>query len=298
MATHPSVPQPPVPQPHVPQPRVPRDTSNHIASSLSSSQLRMQLRRRLERHVRSDAFRPALTIVGFRGDSADVLRHGTDRPEDAVLEFVLSSEYAAVGVLASSVVSTPPGRTHRDAALAIAVPRSGSVVSLLATTDKVVDTREPQGWLIDACMRSVDRPTLPCQIPALEFPIALWLDRLMVAILNAPSGEPLTWETAVRLCPVPARWRSPDAIDLGGTLGSTTRSWGALRSASVQGLRAPVGMTPSRARWMDDAMFARWCMGSFPDLANLRGDVEFLAPPEVAEGVELALRAAWQAFAG
>lgn len=227
-----------------------------------------------------------------------MLRHGIDQPEDAVLEFVLPHEYSAIGVLASSVVSTPPGRSHHDAALAIGVPRSGDIVSLLATKDKVVDTKEPQGWLIDACLRSVGRATLPCQIPALEFPIALWLDRLMIAILNAPADESVTWETAVRLCPVPARWRSRDAVDLGGTLGSTTRSWGALRTASTQGLRAPVGMTPDRARWMDDAMFARWCMGSFPDLASLRGDVEFLAPPDVAEGVELALRAAWLAFAG
>ena len=45
-------------------------------------------------------------------------------------------------------------------------------------------------------------------------------------------------------------------------------------------------------------MFARWCMGSFPDLASLRGDVAFLAPPIVAEHIEIALRAAWLAFSG
>ncbi|MFT5267123.1 MAG: hypothetical protein ACI88C_000545 [Acidimicrobiales bacterium] len=283
----------------VPQPGARPDTPPHASSApASSDQLRRHLRSRLERHVRTEAFRPALTIVGFRGDVVDVLRHGTDRPEEAVLELVLPSEYSAVGVLASSVVSTPPGRSHSDAALAIGVPRSGNVVSLLATNDRVVDTKGPQGWLIDACLRSVQRPTAPCQIPALEFPIALWLDRLMVAIVNAPTSEPVTWTTAVRLCPVPRRWRSDDAVELGGILGSTTQSWGALRTASAQGLRAPVDMTPDRARWMDDAMFARWCMGSFPDLASLRGDVEFLAPAEVAQGVEVALRFAWLAFAG
>lgn len=283
----------------VPQPGARPDIPLHASAALASSNhLRRHLRSRLERHVRTEAFRPALTIVGFRSDVVDILRHGIDQPEDAVLELVLPSEYSAVGVLASSVVSTPPGRSHSDAALAIGVPRSGSVVSLLATNDKIVDTKEPQGWLIDACLRSVQRPTAPCQIPALEFSIALWLDRLMVTILNAPTGEPVTWATAVRLCPVPRRWRSDDAVDLGGTLGSTTHSWCALRTASVQGLRAPVGITADRARWMDDAMFARWCMGSFPDLASLRGDVEFLAPAKVAEGVEVALRFAWLAFAG
>lgn len=279
MATDPSV-------PHV-----------DVAPPPSTHQLRRQLRSRLERHVRTDAFRPALTVVGFRGSTIDVLRHGIDQPEDAVLEFVLPHEYTSIGVLASSIVSTPPGRAHRDAALAIAVPRSGPVISLLATGDEITDTKEPQGWLIDACLRSVGRPTPPSQIPALEFPIALWLDRLMIAILNAPASAAVDWATAVRLCPVPSRWRGHDPVDLGSTLGSTTRSWGALRGASEQGLRAPAGMTPSRARWMDDAMFARWCMGSFPDLASLRGDVEFLAPAEVAEGIEVAIRSAWLAFA-
>ena len=285
--------------PSVPQPGARPDAPLYVATvPPSSDQLRRHLRSCLERHVRTEAFRPALTIVGFRGDFVDVLRHGIDRPEDAVLELVLPSQYSAVGVLASSVVSTPPGRSHSDAALAIGVPRSGNVVSLLATNDTVIDTREPQGWLIDACLRSVQRPTIPCHIPSLEFPIALWLDRLMVAILNAPKSEPVTWAAAVRLCPVPRRWRSDDPGDLGGTLGSTTQSWGALRTASAHGLRAPVGMTPDRAQWMDDAMFARWCMGSFPDLASLRGDVEFLAPTKVAQGVEVALRFAWLAFAG
>jgi len=44
---------------------------------------------------------------------------------------------------------------------------------------------------------------------------------------------------------------------------------------------------------MDDAMFARWCMGGFPDLGSLRGDVEFLASATVAENMDRALRAAW-----
>jgi hypothetical protein len=284
----------PVPQPEA----LPVTPALITVASTSNNQLRRHLRSRLERHVCTENFRPALTIVGVHCDVVDVLHHGTGRPENALLELVLPSKYSAIGVLASSVISTPPGRAHSDAALAVGVPRSGSVVSLLATNDTIVHTKEPQGWLIDACLRSVLRPTAPCQIPALEFPIALWLDRLMVAILNTPANELISWATAVKLCPIPQRSRSDDPVDLGGTLGSTTQRWGALRSASVQGLRATVDMTPDRARWMDDAMFARWCMGSFPDVASLRGDVEFLAPAQVAEGVEIALRSAWLAFAG
>ena len=263
----------------------------------SLEQLRQRLRQRLQRHLNTEAFRPAITIVGFRGSDADVLRRGTDQPEDSMLGFLLPQKHSALGVLASSVVAIPPQRKHQDAALAIGVTRSGGIVSLLATADEVIDTKQPQGWLIDACLRAVGHPTPTCQVAALAFPVALWLDRLMVAIVNASSGAPVTWSAAIDLCPIPGRWRSLDPVDLGITLGSTTRSWKALRAAAVQGTRSPVGITPERAQWMDDPMFARWCMGSFPDISSLRGDVEFLAPTEVAEQVEIALRAAWLAFA-
>ena len=261
-----------------------------------TADLRRNLRSLLEQHLATEAFRPALTVFGFRGPKAEVLRLGVDRPEDAVLGFVLPRAFSAMGVLASSVVATPPGRNHRNAALAIGVDRAGQTVSMLATNDDVIDTHEPQGWLIDACLRSVGRATPDCEITSLAFPIALWLDRLMVAILDASSSEPMTWANAVELCPVPRRWRSTDPIDLGTTLASTTRSWKALRAAAVDGTRSPVGISPERAEWMDDAMFARWCLGSFPEVASLRSDVEFLASDEIAEGVALTLRAAWASF--
>ena len=265
----------------------------------SSDRLRRLLRVRLERHLSTEAFRPAITVLGVRLEpnrSTEVLRLGVDRPEDAVLGFELPAEFSAIGVLASSVVSQAPHRGHRDAALAVGVGRDGEIVSLLATSDRVVDTHEPRGWLVDACLRSVKRPTPPCSIAALAFPVALWLDRLMVAILDASSEEPLRWDDAVAMCPIPTAWRSSDACDLGITLASTTQSWAALRAATMAGKRSPVGISPERAAWMDDAMFARWVLGSFPDLASLRSDVEFLASPEIAEGVALTLRAAWAAF--
>lgn len=274
------------------------DPTPERSAPLSADALRRKLRLRLEHHCAVQADGPALTLVGFSESRTDVLRHNVDRPEDAVLEFVLPTAYDALGVLATSVVATPPQRSHRDGALAIGVGRGGDIVSLLATSDDVITTRDPQGWLIDACLRAVGLPTPRCDVSALAFPIALWLDRLMVAILNASMNAPVTWRDTVDLCPVPRRWRSVDAVDLGVTLASTTATWSNLRAAAIRGSRSPVGMTAARAAWMDDAMFARWCMGGFPDLANLRGDVEFLAPAQVAERVEITLRAAWSAFVG
>ena len=39
-------------------------------------------------------------------------------------------------------------------------------------------------------------------------------------------------------------------------------------------------------------MFARWCLGAFPDLDDLRSDVEFLTPGPVAARLDETFRAA------
>lgn len=261
----------------------------------STTPLERALQRYVMRHVDAP-FTPAITVLGFAGGKGRVLRIGFARPEEAVLGFVLPVRYSALGVMATSVVATPPQRRYRDAALALGVTRSGETVSMLASTaGKVTTTSRPQGWLMDACRRAVGLSTEPCAAAALTFPIALWLDRVMVALVNEPERL-LTWEDVAGMCPVPGRWRSSDPVDLGTTLGSTTPSWAALRQATIRGQRSPAGVRPAHARWMDDAMFARWCLGSFPELISLRSDVEFLAPDDVAQGIDLALRAAWSTY--
>lgn len=265
-------------------------------ANISQSQLLRSLRLRLERHVDDAGIAPALTIVGFGSDDCDVLRQGIGHPEEAVLGFVLPRRYGAIGIIASSIVSAPPRNKHHDEALALGVTRTGETVSLLTSERGIITTHAAQGWLVDAARRAVHLSTSPCDIHALSFPVALWLDRLMVAILNAPSSHPVRWADAVDLCPIPGRWRSTDPIDLGATLGSTSRSWPSMRRATVAGTIAPLGMKAAWASWMDDAMYARWCMGYFPNLASLRADVEFLAPADVAEGIELTLRSAQRSF--
>jgi len=239
---------------------------------------------------------PTLAIVGFSRASTDVLRRCLDQPERAIIGFTLPTRYQAIGVVASSVVATAPSRAHHDASLALAASRDGQVVSLLASDSTVQETRSPHGWLLDACQRSIGLPTEPCNAASLALPIALWLDRLMVAILNTHMSSPITWPDAVDLCPIPSQWRTDDPVDLGITLGSTTRSWRSLRAACATGETSLCGVAPQAAAWMDDAMFARWCIGSFPDLNSLRGDVEFLASDQVAGNIALALQAAWSAF--
>jgi len=264
---------------------------------IDRAQLQQLLHRRLELHLNQQSAMPTLTIVGFGSHSVEVLADCDNHPERSLLGYLLPQRFFAIGILAPSVIASPPERRHRSAALGLAVSRSNDIVSLLGSTGTIAETHEPQGWLVDACHRSLRLPTLPCVVASLEFPIALWLDRIMIAIVNATLAGPVSWPDVVDLCPVPNGWRSLDPVDLGTTLGSTTPSWAALRAGTAHGTRRPAGVRPLWAEWMDDAMFARWCMGSFPDLANLRADVEFLASDSVASHVDDALRAAWLAFA-
>jgi len=73
-------------------------------------------------------------------------------------------------------------------------------------------------------------------------------------------------------------------------------TWPGLRRAGVAGDPLPVPISPADAAWMDDGMFSRWTLGFFPDLDDLRSDIEFLAPPGVADAIARVVHAAHRSF--
>jgi len=233
-----------------------------------------------------------MTIVGYLGDRAEVLVRSNEVGDEALIGFSLPDRFEAIGVFATSVVARPPRRRHRDAALAVVATRTGAMLTRLATPDEgVIEASNPTGWVVDACLRAVNMSTPAAPCASIELPLTLWLDRLMIRIVGAEAAAPLDWSDAVELCPVPGRWRSLDPGDLGSTLGSTVPSWSSMRRSAARGDPGPLAIPRAWASWMDDGMFARWCLGYFPDLASLRADVEFLAPQSVAEQVDATIRA-------
>lgn len=252
--------------------------------------LRRLARRELTRRRRSPQG-PTLSVLGVVDGRPTMLRHGFDRPAELVFGLEVPAAFDAVLTIASSVIAT----RHRlvDGQVALAVDRRGEEVVLVATGQALVETRRPRGWLVDACRRSLGLTTRPEGSHPLVLPLALWLDRLMVEIVQGRRS--ITWEGARARCPVPAQCSSPDPAQLGATLASVTPGWHRLRSAAAAGARLPIPIEPSHAAWMDEPMFARWCLGFFPDLDDLRADVEFIAPPEVAAGVAETIAAAFAA---
>lgn len=271
---------------------LPGDDASPALTGEPTPAMRAMVRRQLERHAQRGAVGPSISVLGVCGSRATVLRHGFDRPAEVVLGLVVPADFSAVLTVASSVVGRAIRLDHGH--LAIGVDRAGTEVCMVATAAQTAETFRPSGWLVDACRRSLQLPTQPdCSHP-LQFPLALWLDRLMVEIIH--TERPVTWADARSICPVPARWISADPAQLGATLASITPAWARLRSAATAGGLLPIPIEPAHAAWMDDAMFARWCLGFFPDFDDLRADVEFVAPPAVAAAVAETVAAAHAAY--
>lgn len=232
---------------------------------------------------------PLLVVVGHINNTSSVLRTAALHPENALIGFTLPQQFEALTVLAPSVLTSAHSPRHRPGSLAVRMARNGDTDTQIAYSDgSVARANAPQGWLIDACRRSLGLATRPAGSPPSDLAAVLWLDRLMTALVRGP----LDWSTAAALAPVPSRWRSTDPTQVGIMLANNLPSWPAMRRAMACGEPGPVQLPRPWAQWMDDGMFARWCLGSFPDLDALRADVEFLAPSAVADGVEQALLAA------
>lgn len=230
-----------------------------------------------------------LVIVGHTDRQNVVLRTASTHPEHALLGYTLPSRFDALSVFAPSVLSSSTAPRHRPGSLAMRMDRAGGVdTQLLFHDGSVTRASAPKGWLVDACRRTLGLATEPPDGLPADLAAVLWLDRLMTALVAGP----LTWAGAVARAPIPARWRSHDPEQVGIMLASNLPPWAAMRRLTAAGEPGPVALPRRWAEWMDDGMFSRWCLGSFPDLDALRADIEFLAPAEIADGVARALIAA------
>ncbi len=207
---------------------------------------------------------------------------------DTLLGLRVPDRFDAVAAIAASVMTTST-RNHADAVLGVAVARDDHELCFLAGDAEITETWQPQGWLIDACRRSLGLATRPSFAQPADLSLVLWLDHLLVGLVE---HRWISWADAIDCCPVtsPTGDASPEL--LGERLADTAPSWSLLRTAAAGGAPLPVPMRADHAAWMDDAMFTRWVLGFFPELDDLRNDVAFLASNDVAERVERVVRAA------
>jgi hypothetical protein len=122
--------------------------------------------------------------------------------------------------------------------------------------------RDCTGRLVDVVRRSLGLATPPPRIDVSELAARVWLHRIHTAAVSAMSFDVALVDALAP--PLPGSWR-------------------AVRDQRAGGAWPEVEVPSEHAAWMDDGMFARAAIASFPEPADL-----------VAELAELVPLAAWE----
>jgi len=237
---------------------------------------------------------PSLIVAGFRGTRSEVIGHAFDPAHEAIFGLTLGPRFDGVGAFARSAIAGARGNFH-DGWCAVGINRAGTAASLVALDGhEPTETGAAAGWLVDACRRSVGLSTSRDVEHPLHLLLAVWLDRLLVELTS--SNRVMRWPDAIALAPLSTALGTCDPAALGWALAAQTRGWAALRCDAIAGIAGNVPVSSTHAAWMDTPMFARWCLGFFPDIGDLRNDLGFLASTDLASQIERAIAAAFAAF--
>ena len=97
------------------------------------------------------------------------------------------------------------------------------------------------------------------------------------------GGDALDWPLLLKLHPLVEGEHRLSPIEVGAQARELCRkgSWGRLRRAVETGEMPHSSITSEAAAWMDDSMFARWCLAAFPDTSELTDQLGELLPPEL-----------------
>lgn len=234
---------------------------------------------------------PHLLVFGFDGHRLEPVVANESVAERALIGLSLASRFTALVVVAPASATRTPSAKHRPATIVLGLCRCGHPCSSLRIGDDVHAGRAPSGWLVDAAMLAVGRPCAPTARKPVEALLALWLDRLLVKLVDPSDPSPMSWTSTTHAAPI-ATSGTISAHQLAGTLVAAAPTWKHLRRACAIGDLAGLGVEPTWASVMDDSMFARFALGNFPELNDLRADVELLAPARIADQVHCCVTSA------
>ena len=211
------------------------------------------------------------------------------------------------------------GEEEDDVTVGYGLGRNGEEVSVLhRKTEVLVSTLSAEGRVLDCCRRAFGMSTPPAQEGIVELFIASWLGRIFRAAggdigdwgdeasrwgdeasQQVPSEQSLEsvaaldWHSLAMLHPLiegsdieQSNTAESDILspeDIGTRARELCRngSWSRLRGAVASGEMPHSSITSEQAAWMDDSMFARWCLAAFPDSNELAGRLGELLTPEL-----------------
>ena len=234
-------------------------------------------------------------------------------PVDELLGLAAPADWEALGVAATGTARhlDSPGASVRVRTVHL-VARDGAWASRWAPFDLGADAGcadagvgdepgRPVGRIDDACRRALGLPT-PEPPAATGLLWALrWLDAVVTDATSRcrRRGSP-TWPEVAALHPAVTALRG-DAGDeppapqaLGGLARQLEawRDWAVVRKACATGASTEPEVDAEVAAWLDDGAFARWTLGAYPELDDLRAAAAAILPGRVARAIEATLAAA------
>jgi hypothetical protein len=234
-------------------------------------------------------------------------------PLDLLLGFAAPVHWWALGV--SSCGRQHPidsdGRVVRSAGsprvrITVLIDRSGEAASLLRRGDERTVLPGPaEGTVADACRRALGLETAPPPTTTAGLWTRCWLDRVVDTLApssGARSGAaPPTWRDLTRLHPASSvaatRWSGLDLGPDADALADATRAladawpWSRLRAdPAVADVPGPLP-EPRVVAWMDDGMWARWLLATFPAIDDLVDAACSLLTPSLARATRQVVEA-------
>jgi hypothetical protein len=228
-------------------------------------------------------------------------------PLDLLLGLDAPASWRALGVSCSGRAHSigPGGRVRRrtdspSVWVTVLLDRSGGASGLLRRGLEVTPLPgPPEGVVADACRRALGLSTAPPPADTTELWTLCWLDRVVDAGGRSSATRGWIWSDVARLHPASTmaieagRPRAgdvdPECLAVATTALARAWPWARLRAEPAV-LDVP-GPLPRRdvARWMDDGMWARWVLSSFPALDDLVEAAAGLLPADLAGRVQRVL---------
>ena len=254
-------------------------------------------------------------------ESDTVSLHIPENPPEDVVEtlfgFAAPPSWDALIVVAHGRAYCD-GEEEDDVTVGYGLGRNGEEVSVLhRKTEVLVSTLAAEGRVLDCCRRAFGMSTPPAQESIVELFVASWLGRIFRAaggdtsdwgdeasrwgdeadqqaqsVQSSESVATLDWPSLAMLHPLIEESNTAESEILSpGDIGTRAKelcrngSWSRLRGAVASGEMPHSSITSEQAAWMDDSMFARWCLAAFPDNNELAGRLGELLPTELHQEV-------------
>ena len=160
----------------------------------------------------------------------------------------------------------------------------------------------PTGRVDDALRRALGLPTPPPPASTTPLWAAQWLDALVVDAVGPAPGRRtrrrrplaalLAAHPAVTAFDLDPQQLTVTSLVAAGERLAGWRRWSNLRRSCAEGRWHDPEVPADVAGWLDDGAYARWVLGAYPDLAQLRGTLGELLAPSALSVIDDAL-AVW-----